>query len=137
MAVHGHSRVPHKAEWKGSKIGFIVLRCRQDYKNHRLDHEQVKQLESLPGWRWRVDRWSESFERVEEILRSAANETHERNPREYRSAKWWLSSQRRALTDGTLSVERLDLLRQIPEWHTDAQTDSPPAEQGGDPAAGL
>ena len=119
-AVHGHCRVPHKAEWKGAKIGFFVLRCRQDYKNHNLSHEQVKQLESLPGWQWRIDRWLETFERVENVLRPAVNETLEKNPREYRSAKSWLSSQRKALRDGTLSAERLHLLRQMPEWHTDA-----------------
>jgi hypothetical protein len=53
IAEYGHTKVPMNYQTiDGFKLGRWVKNCRNNFKNSKLNLDQVKELESLVGWVW-------------------------------------------------------------------------------------
>lgn len=120
VAITGHSRVPHKLEFENTKIGFFVLRCRQDYKNGRLSNEQIALLEDLAGWTWDV-RSTLNQSMIDALQLFTTNNSGDLPPTgfkvEGKSLRGWINGQRLKYRDGTIDPSLKRELESIPNWN--------------------
>lgn len=86
-----------------------VRQQRRRYHDGKLSEEQVKELESLPWWKWAdlEKNWLSKFEEL-----SSNQEKPERGSRLYE----WIRTQRKSYKTGKLSVERIQKLESLPDW---------------------
>lgn len=119
VELHGHGRVPLGAHHDGKRIGTWVARQRRAYRQGNLSHSRVSQLEAITGWTWEPHgaSWAEHIELVEQW---AGEHGHVRIPSStvYGGKRLgaWLQDQRTAYRRGTMSVERVRRMEQLPGW---------------------
>lgn len=104
-----------------SDLGQWVKKRRTDYKRGELSAEQIKRLQSLPGWVW--DAQDAKYENaIEHYLRFVSVKGHGRVPAFYRdpsdgySLGGWVTRQRELNKAGKLRQDRFVRLRALPHW---------------------
>ena len=123
VAREGDARVPIRHREDGVLLGQWVRGQRQGRRVGRLSEERAQRLASLPGWTWDQlsAEWDEAFGRVQEFV---GQEGHAQVPADWVAEGgsrlgWWVSTQRKAHGDGTLSGERVRQLESLPGWTWD------------------
>jgi hypothetical protein len=129
--LHGHCRPTQKGSSAalGSWVSTQRLRYKGKGKGNPLTSENITRLESIPGWMWvsntraplmpRKDAamWLETFRQLEIFIQengiSSVSRDLEINGR---SIGLWITRQRYAKKTGKLSLERTELLEQLPGW---------------------
>jgi Helicase associated domain len=84
------------------------------------EQEQIRLLESIPGWRWDLSaplKFTERLNQVREFSETAGRIPHhtgkDTNERILAS---WVINQRRKYAEGILSDEQKDSIESIPNW---------------------
>jgi superfamily II DNA or RNA helicase len=120
----GHSRVPQNYKTKSEfRLGSWVSHRRGTYKNGILSVEQIRVLESLPGWAWDASegKWEEGLDHLKEYIEV---NHHSRVPQRYKTKSkfnlgTWIGSRRAKYKKGKLSEEQIKVLESLPEWTWD------------------
>lgn len=121
VAKCGHARVPvgHRAP-DGFRLGAWLARRREDWRAGRLLAGRAAALASLPGWTW--DPFEDDFRTGLDALRAfVAEYGHARVPAAHVTSRGfrlgrWVQHQRTQLRRGTLSLERIEALRDVAGW---------------------
>ncbi len=98
------------------RLSGWVTKKKEYYNKKKLSEGNIKSLEALPGWFWNV------FDEHYEILRLWIEE-NDKLPSSSASNKKekqlgdWMSSKRESYKNGTLSRERIDLLKKLYNWY--------------------
>lgn len=125
----GDLNVPSSyVEENGIALGSIVANVRRKYKIGRLTKDQISELESMQGWSWRHpvlatyirtdEQWDAAYGLLLEYVKK---EGHSIVPTDYitpdgQRLGYWISGQRKAYRENTLSEERLKKLESLPGW---------------------
>lgn len=56
---NGHLRIPRKELIKGNNMAYWAGNQRKKYKKGKLDNYAIKELESIPGWKWNTKKYTE------------------------------------------------------------------------------
>jgi superfamily II DNA or RNA helicase len=121
LAAHGDVEVAASYEDPddGYKLGVWVGGQRGRWTKGTLQGDRVKRLEAIPGWQWepRDNRWEEGFSRLDEYVQQSgvAVIATKHMQGDYPLGQW-VSLQRTAYRDGTLSSERKERLERLPGW---------------------
>ena len=115
-----NARVPRSQIENGFKLGVWVHAQRRSYEKDKLDADQIRRLEALPGWEWNVFEaaWEEAFAHLERFVEregSARVQTH--YAENGFKLGMWCSTQRRDRKD--LPIERIRRLEALPDWEWD------------------
>jgi DNA-directed RNA polymerase specialized sigma24 family protein len=109
----------------GVRLGAWVATTRSRRK--LLSAEQVRLLESLPGWTWdrNEDRWEAGFRRLKEYAERTGSAAVDRNHRtkDGYNLGWWANTQRMRGRKATLPVNQRQLLESLPGWSWDRRAD--------------
>ncbi|BCI84204.1 putative helicase [Mycolicibacterium sp. TY66] len=100
-------------------LGQWLHRCREDFRAGTLLADRVAELEALPGWSW--GRHHDSWEEGLRVLRAYLAETGHACPPQKtvfdgHPIGWWVTHRRREHRNGTLPVDRAELLAALPGW---------------------
>ena len=120
-AENGHTNIPKEYESPdGFRTGRWAAARRQDYTSGTLGVSRIAELESLPGWTWRVldELWSAG---VTAVRAFAAEHGHANVPNSYVSPEGhrtgvWVNSRRGEYAAGKLPADRIAELEAIPGW---------------------
>ncbi len=119
---HGHVRVPRDYSVEGFPLGAWVSRQRKARKLSRLSDEQVRFLDSLPGWTWdtKVSQWDESFDRLAAYMRKEGRipTLLHREP-DGSALGQWVGVQRKNFRRGVFDPDRASRLESLPGWTWD------------------
>ena len=104
----------------GIKLGKWVSRQRQDKKGKKISQKRQELLESIPSWSWGPDKdvWWNFFQCLAEYYEKHGNvlvSTDFKTLSRINLGKW-VSTQRVAKKNSTLSQKRQELLESIPSW---------------------
>ena len=116
---HGHSQVPNRYEVDGYRLGQWVNTVRQRGVKGSLDPEQMKLLETLPGWTWTPK--ADSWERAHDLLLKYVEKHGDALvPQSYSVEGFqlgaWVAAQRRNYAKGTLKPDRERRLPKVRGW---------------------
>ena len=119
--THGNARIPASfLSPDGHRTGSWVNSRRQEYAAGTLSADRIAELESLPGWTWRVldELWSAG---VTAVRAFAAEHGHANVPNSYVSPEGhrtgvWVNSRRGEYAAGKLPADRIAELEAIPGW---------------------
>ena len=124
--IHKHARPPKTLRSEdGTNLGHWVITQRKAYRRGSLSENQIKSLESIPGWTWNPydDSWNSSYSI---LLDYAAN--HKRaviTPNKAINDGYgigpWIETQRREYRKKKLSAERCKRLEAVPGWSWGAE----------------
>jgi superfamily II DNA or RNA helicase len=136
VSVHGDARV--NARYKtsdGSRLGGWVGHQRKSMSNGSLSKDQIKQLESLPGWSWDIndDDWNKGFDHLNDYVALHGDALVPNNFETsdgYPLGKW-VQSQRYKMRKiksgkefrGVLGKNRIKQLESLPGWSWDIVED--------------
>lgn len=116
-----HANINHRhVTESGFPLGKWVGEQHKRYFDGNISYEHMQVLESIPDWRW--DRSGLSWKRGIYLLREyALREKHTDIPKSYLpTAKSrlgvWVSTQRSAFRNGTMSVEKQREIEKVPYW---------------------
>jgi superfamily II DNA or RNA helicase len=89
----------------------------RSHKNSRLEDWQIAKFETLPGWKWKVEQWSENFSLLQSYVDSTGTSqiTSNSNFKGKRLGPW-VASQRMLYKSSKLSQDRIDKLENLPYW---------------------
>jgi len=95
-------------------------------KKGTLSLDRVKRLEQLPGWSWDPfgDAWDQRFVAVQEFHTKHNRWPAQRGSGEEDELATWISNQRTAWKKGTLSLDRVKRLEDLPGWSWDPLADA-------------
>lgn len=98
---------------RGTSLYWWAGTQRIAYAAGTLTVSQVSRLEALPGWIWnrREESWQEQFEQVARAVSESGA-----YPRSDSNLGCWIAGQRHAYRQGSMSVERIALLENLPRW---------------------
>jgi superfamily II DNA or RNA helicase/predicted transglutaminase-like cysteine proteinase len=119
VAREGHARIPNNHKEGQHRTGGWAATRRTEYKEGRLNTEQVQELEAFPGWRWDMlaDRWDEG---VAAVMAFALREGHALVPRHHFEAGHptggWVANKRNDYKEGVLTAEQIRSLEEVPGW---------------------
>jgi hypothetical protein len=127
IAARGSALVPARARADGVAVGHWAATQRKSYWGGRLQPEQVRELENLPGWTWggaHERRWRRHFRA---LIRYAGGH----DVADLRSGAVidrlhlgaWADKQRSAYAVGTLPAPITALLASVPGWQWDERRD--------------
>jgi superfamily II DNA or RNA helicase len=120
----GTADVPAKLVYKDVKVGQWISWTRKNYFQSKLSTDQVRLLESLPGWNWDPleSAWQKAFNLVKEISETQDLAQFEKRS-EYKGLKigQWIGSQRRGREH--LSASRKTQLESLKGWTWDPKED--------------
>lgn len=110
-----NSRMPFQSE----DHGYWISNQKQKQRKGTLSIEKEEKLDKyIPGWNnnKKIDdmqKWNKHFEKLKIILEETGKYPHRRT-----KEGTWLSNQKKASKNGTLSIEKEEKLnRDIPEWN--------------------
>jgi superfamily II DNA or RNA helicase len=108
--VAQHKAYPTESE----SLGVWLLNRRTNYKNKTLSPDQIRRLESLPGWSWDpiTEAWNKNFELLKKYL--AKHQGYP--PAGSGSLGAWVSSRRTNYKNKTLSPDQIRRLESLPGW---------------------
>lgn len=115
----GHARVPRGHVERGFALGDWVASRRMENRRKKLSSEQIRALESVPGWSW--DPRRDSFEHGLHMLRRfVRRESHARIPQWHVEAGFrlgkWVQHCRAKQENGTLTMDQAHALTALPGW---------------------
>ena len=104
--------------YRGESVGGWVCTQRKGITKGTIDEGRLARLRAIPHWS--DDAHADTWERMYAALLAYTTE-HEKMPQRgetYRgeSVRGWVYTQRRAITKGTITEDRLARLRAIPQW---------------------
>lgn len=117
---NGHSQVPDSYMVDGYKPGVWVQNQRTSYKKGSLTEDQIRRLESLPGWTWSVNttKWETGYNHM-----TAYGEEHGHTavPYKYKTADGyplghWSRRQRVSYKNRSLNEDQIRRLKALPGW---------------------
>jgi hypothetical protein len=117
VSEHGHAKVPSKFEYDDFKLGNWVNAQKANNKNHKLDLDRIKKLESLSQWSWSSleEQWNEGFTYLKKYTEEQG---HARVPARLKYENFnlgdWVGSQRRK--KDSLDLDRIKNLESLPQW---------------------
>lgn len=87
------------------------------HKDTRLESEQVERLESLPGWRWKVEKWEDNFNLLTTYTEKFGT-SNVPSSKIFQGKRLgaWVSSQRSLYNAGKLSDNRKLMLQSLEGW---------------------
>jgi superfamily II DNA or RNA helicase len=114
--VEKYNRFPNKNEtYDGMRLGTWCNNQRVLYRQERLSQEQIDKLNSLNfAWNLVEENWNAAFEQLENITKKLGH-----FPKmgeltgEFKSLYFWISAQRTAFRNGTLTDEHKEKLLSI------------------------
>lgn len=120
VETHGNSQVPSTyRDEDGKPLGKWVAKLRS--KADILKKGQVELLSNLPHWTWDPfqDQWLQAYEEIKKKAEEQGDTTFSRSDKfsDGRSIGGWVIKQRQ--TRGELSMEKLELLENLPKWSWD------------------
>jgi hypothetical protein len=122
----GHARVTASHDERGYPLGRWVQRQRAKYRHRRLPLEQIRALETLPGWVWKHEPHTivdARFERALGMLQAFVKvHGHARVPQEYRDQATgyalgaWVATRRYEHRRGLLTKRFVEQLSTVQGW---------------------
>lgn len=122
---HGHARVPKPYTIDRYNLGQWVNNQRA--RRVRLDLDQQRRLEGLPGWTWdaRAEQYEEGFR---QLLHYVKRYGHARVPQRYTVDGFnlgaWVNSRRHDYAQRALEADRRRQLQDLPGWTWDYHADN-------------
>jgi superfamily II DNA or RNA helicase len=121
---HGHTRVPKSYTVNGFPLSIWVIQQRHRYRNAEgaVAANRVRRLQELPGWTWDTKgvQWEEGFSH---LLHYVDQRGHSRVPKSYtvdgHRLGAWVHKQRQTHAKGTLELDRVRRLQELPGWTWD------------------
>jgi superfamily II DNA or RNA helicase len=123
-ARHGHARVPSTYESaNGHRTGQWVSNARTKYRTGQLAAEEIAELESIPGWVWKVKVVDEKDSRcgLSEVRAYVAEHGHARVTTSYVASNGyrtglWVANARTKYRTGQLTAGEIADLESLPGW---------------------
>jgi hypothetical protein len=99
---------PNYIDSRGNKIGYQLVKYRQNYKHDLLDKEQIDILESLGvSWDPRADLWNSNFSALlDYIAHHEISKLRQKTNHQNLNIGTWLAQQRVRAKSGSLSKHR-------------------------------
>ncbi|MHB8449306.1 MAG: DEAD/DEAH box helicase [Mycobacteriales bacterium] len=119
----GHARVPATCVVGEVRLGIWVANQRSAQKKGRLTPDRFRRLSQVPGWSWDAleGAWEENFEILSRFAAGVGTaEVPANRIEEGAQLGWWIRTQRKAFKEGTLTPERVKLLKSLPGWSWDS-----------------
>ena len=123
VAINGHGRVKKAFITKdGLALGNWVSKFRTLYKNGTLSEDRIKILNKVKGWEWVVSALDNKFNQgVSAFKDFVAINGHGRLKNAFITKDGfalggWASTRRQEYNNGTLSQERIKILKKIKGW---------------------
>ena len=115
----GHARVAWDHCEGNFPLGHWVYQRRAGYREGLLTREQIRSLQTLPGWTWSPR--DDDFQRGLTALKAFVwREGHARVPQRHREGRLnlgrWVSTRRKDRAHGSLSSDRIRELEALPGW---------------------
>lgn len=129
-ATHGHTTPPlDLVTDDGIPLGAWVAEMRQPSRSHKLAHSRRRRLESLPGWTWTPTTtprnntprtaadWTTKFQTLSDYVTEHGHASPPATTTHAGTAIGrWVTEQRRAHRNNTLTPEHTQLLQTLPGW---------------------
>ena len=113
--IYGHLNVPVKYETDNHfSLGTWIQRQRNLYKNNKISDDRIKRLTDI-GMNWNPDNWESRFGLVKQYYKEYGNINI--SQKEVIHGVWlgkWIVSQKKAMEEGKLTNEQLDMLKTLP-----------------------
>jgi hypothetical protein len=119
LQTEGHINVPNDHQIDEENLDRWIINQRANFNRDRLTPEQIRQLESLPGWKWKLRQqsWEQYFDSLKQYVEEHG---HSRAPQNYTSngirLGTWVNKQRGFYRNGNMSEDRRALLESLPGW---------------------
>ena len=125
-AKHGHTDVPRGFQDKGVSLGIWVNSIRSQYNRKCISGARIKDVESVPGWKWARPRHEVKQAGFDSFDRFVSQFGHGRVPRNYVDDKGfrlgdWVGKKRSAHKKGTLNQRDVLRLEQVSAWSWSAK----------------
>jgi hypothetical protein len=114
--TYGHINLSEDAKVDGLYLSRWVMRQRTRYKLNTISRDEIRALESIPGWKWdpSKDNWDATYLWVKQYI--AENGHILMHQDEYPTINFCLNGQRKLRRRGTILPEREKLLESLPGW---------------------
>ena len=127
ISANNISKVRPGEKFKGLNLNTWIKQQRTEYKNKRLENEQILALESLPNWTWKPlnDQWQNSFNLLEKWFSEyqIKNIPYDTIYQDFKLGQW-VGGQRKAYKNNSLSKEKIEKLESLNFWNWSAKTDA-------------
>jgi hypothetical protein len=94
---------------------------------YKLTPYRIKQLESLPNWKWEIDFdliWNERFESVKSFYsKNNKYPSQSLTNKKENSLKQWINTQRKDKKESKIKEDRIKLLETLPNWEWEIDLD--------------
>ena len=124
VALYGTYPNTRSPDAEERRLGNWVITQRVWCKTGKLTKTQIKLLEEIPGWEWRVVlKWEDRYRELKAFVKAHGNYPNSHSPDLEESGLGdWACKQRLAYHEGTLTTGRRELLEQLPGWRWKART---------------
>jgi len=116
----GHTSVGAKHREDGLLIGKWTVYQRKCYKSGSLTEDQIRAIESIPGWQWHPakDVWDTNFRALKNFTETnQLEDLPKSNLVTRKRLLGWTRTQRKRYSRGAMSSDQVTLLESIPGWY--------------------
>jgi len=117
-------------EKKIKSLGLWAATQRQNYKQNKLSQEQIKMLEQIPKWKWKInskeirsENWIKNYYDFINYIKTFGKYPSE-NSKESKFLNSWMENQKRNYRKNKLSEYQKKMLEQIPGWTLNPKSDN-------------
>lgn len=95
------------------------------HKDSRLEDWQIEKLETLPGWKWKIEKWEDSFQCLLSYIGTTGTSQIPTDSKfNGKRLGAWVANQRTLYRSGQLSQDRIDRLENLANWSWAPNVDS-------------